>query len=212
MHGASSDTVSVNIAAHLGIAPSEIFLSVKKVVGDKVDQGEVLAQKKTMLSVKKFISPQEGWVREINHEDGSMMIEVAASNAQAMECFFAGVVERFTSSQICIKVSTSKEFPLLSCDASFGGKVSFFSQQEVHELTEQEVARHVVFTPHVTPYEQSKIEALGAAGFVTESALATDEVPPKAVLKLKTDMAKIKSTRLPYCIIDKKSGTLFLYK
>jgi glycine cleavage system H lipoate-binding protein len=212
MRKGATDTITVNIASHLGITPADIFLSVKKVVGDEIKSGEVLAEKKTIMSVKKFISPHEGTVREINHEDGTMVIEIAEQARETMRCFFAGTVEKITEGQICLKVGTTREFALSKTDATFGGMVAFLESAEVAAVTQEKITDHVIFISTITPYEQAKIEALGAAGFVTASPLSTDEVPPKAVLSSKQDFAKIKDARLSYCLIDKKSDTLFLYK
>lgn len=212
MRKGASETITVNIASHLGIAPADIFLSVKKVVGDEVKGGEVLAEKKTILSVKKFISPREGTVREINHEEGTMVIEVTEQKSETSRCFFTGTIEKITPDQICLKVGTAAEFALAKTDATFGGMIAFLEAADVTSVTQEKIIDHVIFIPTITPYEQAKIETLGAAGFVTTSSLATDEMPPKAVLSSKQDAAKIKSARLTYCIIDKKNDTLFLYK
>src|SRR5438067_2085971 len=83
-----STTISINIASHLGIAPSQIFLSIKKVVGENIQKGELLAQKKTLLSKKTFTSPYEGVLKEINHEDGTIVIEISEEDNSVVHCYF----------------------------------------------------------------------------------------------------------------------------
>src|SRR5436190_26218 len=77
LRSSESELVTENVVSHLGIKSSEIFLVSRKIVGDQITEGEVIAEKKSFFRIRKFLSPLSGVIKEINHEDGTVTIETS---------------------------------------------------------------------------------------------------------------------------------------
>lgn len=113
---------------------------------------------------------------------------------------------------VTLKVKNSKDFPLKFAEEDFGGQMlNVKNEAGAADLNEDQIKDKVVVIERLTEYEQRKIEALGATGFVSLHMLS-DTIAPTATTKTIADWKDIAKSDLPYCIIDKKTSTIYLYE
>ena len=68
--------INISVAKKLSIKPDKIFRYLKKLVGETIEKGEIIAEKKTFLSSKKIVSSHSGLIKEINHDLGEITLEI----------------------------------------------------------------------------------------------------------------------------------------
>lgn len=97
-----TELVQVGLSQQLGVSQKDIVkcLLVKK--GDKINNDQVLAQKKHLFSTKTLKSPIRGEVYDINTTDGTVVIRVTKGKKVIKSPVRGEVVEK-TSQEIKIK-------------------------------------------------------------------------------------------------------------
>lgn len=204
--------VKVNIAQKLQIPPQNIFIHLTKVVGDEVSKDEVLAKKRTLLSEKNYMSEHTGIIKEINHEEGFLLISTKVKKEKVNYAYFKGEVEEVKKNEVTLKVEKAKVFPAKNISEDFGGGVLFSEKPTLERLTEEDVASKVLFTDTIKSYNRVKFEVMGILGFVTVGELVIESGIPHASLKSPADLNEIKELGYPYCLVSKKNGLIYLYQ
>lgn len=196
---------TIPLSKKLGVPSSKIFRYMKKLVGDSIQKGEIIASKKTLLSEMHIKSENEGVIKEINHYEGSIIIVEKSEEQDAVRAFFKGVVEHVRKNEFDINLSGAKDFDLKKPEISFGGHFVVLESDKIAEMQDT-----VIFAESMTTYVLAKSEAMGAVGYVTLTKIDTNL--PAAQLKNIDDAKKIASLSFPYCLIDSVSSKLYLYK
>ena len=70
----SEQEVIVEVADELGIEPKDIFKHIKVELSQNVAEGDLLAEKKGMLSTSRINSPTRGEIRKIDHLEGTVTL------------------------------------------------------------------------------------------------------------------------------------------
>lgn len=210
-----SEETKFFLSDKLGVAPDKIFRHLKKFVGDEVKKGEVIAEKKSFLESKKVLSDIDGILKEINHNEGYVLLDIKSSTVETKNCFFTGEIVGVDKHEIKLKVNSLKEYPIketINIKGEYiGNKVYYFTQKH-GEFNEDDIMdKLVIFADDMDSYHQVKLEALGAAGFVGKEVLHDATTLPYAKLKNIEDIKTILKHQLPYCIIDKKESKIILY-
>ncbi len=198
----SSEEVTIPLSSLLGLRPNAIFKSLKHFVGEIIHKGDLIAQNKGLLSTKNYFSETDGIIKEVNHQDGSLIIE-KISPEESMSCFFKGEIVDVKGKTITLKVGKYAEYLLKQASEDFGGEVGI--------MTNEEVEGKVLLAERIQPYETVKLETLGIMGFVTLYASSQQTEVPNAVIKQIADWEKIKTHEFPYCIISKERSTIYFY-
>jgi len=201
--------IKILIAQFLDIPPQKIFVYLKKVVGEKIKKGELLAEKKGFFSRKKCISQYDGIIKEINHQEGFLLIESHSDIDEVTPAFFKGEIVALESNKIKIKVGHYKSFELKQATDDFGGKIFYLNSSIV--LSEEETIDKIIVSQSISSYGQTKLETLGIKGFVILYPLPEKTFLPWAKLKNITDWQTINDLNFPYCIINKKGGKIYFY-
>ncbi len=206
------EPVKLPVATSLGIEPGKIFLHLTRVVGDRIGKGDAIASRKGLFSTKSYRSEFTGVIREIDHTDGTIVIDVDSARDENIRCYFKGEITSVKKNVVTLKVKNSKDFPLKFAEEDFGGQMlNVKNEAGAADLNEDQIKDKVVVIERLTEYEQRKIEALGATGFVSLHMLS-DTIAPTATTKTIADWKDIAKSDLPYCIIDKKTSTIYLYE
>lgn len=207
----SSKSVTIEVSKRLNISSSTIFHHLKKLVGDSIKKGEVLAAKKGFLTTIKIISEFDGIIKEIDHNKGICVLSVEEQKYSKTTAFFKGEAHNIDSHTIQIKVKSGKEFPLKKSDESFGGKTLYLDKNNEQTIN-SDCDNHVCISESITLYAQTKTEALGINGFITLSSLPNSTSLPFSQIKNIEDMKKIFQYAFPYCIILKEKSTIIFYE
>ncbi len=202
----------IHLAQKLQIPPENIFMHLTKVVGDEIKKGEILAKRKTLLAQKIYRSEYGGTIKEINHEEGSILISTAVKKEDVKYAYFKGRVEEVKRNEVTLKVDRAKVFHAKMASEDFGGEVLFAQNDGLERLTEDEVKNKVLFTNSIHAYIKVKFEVMGLLGVVTSQEVAVDFGMPHAILKSASDLNEIKNLGSPYCLASKQNNLIYLYQ
>jgi len=201
--------VRIAIAAKLNIEPRNIFKHLKKNIGDKVNKDELMAEKKSLFSLKQYKSEYEGLIKEIDHIEGIVLLEVTQEE-QKNCAYFTGEVVEINKQKLKLKVGKGKVFDVKDISVDFGGPV-VFQKENPNILTEEEINKKVYCSRKLLGYEQMKIEALGAVGIISLHSLPEDSSIPFAQISEIKQWDELVSSSFLYCIADKKSSKIYFY-
>ncbi len=202
----------VNISTKLDVSPEKIFRYLKKLVGEEVKKGEILASKKNLLSTRSVISEFTGTITEIDHNLGKIILKTEGGSRQRLYSYFKGTVEDFDNKTLKIQVKDLKEFPLKSATTDFGGESFYLKTKDANYLTNDFIDGKIIIADQISSYTQAKVEALSVSGLVMLHALSDQSDIPFAQLKNIQDLEKIRKTDLPYCFVNAKNSTIYFYR
>ena len=204
--------LKIHLAQELDIQPSKIFLSMKKNVGEKINKGDILAVKKSFLSEKKYVCDFDGIIKEINHDDGSVIITSSNEKLKPENSFFKGIINKIQQNEIELKVETYVKYELKESNENFGGEVLLINNKSISDVKEESAKNKIIITKRIEPYNQVRLEVLGAKGYVTLENLRHKLEIPHAMLLKENDLNDISKTNLPYCTIVKQDNLIYFYK
>lgn len=206
------EEVIIPLASKIKISPKQIFLHLKKVIGDEIKKGELLAERKGFLTNIEYYSEYDGVIKEIDHNRGYLLISVSSEKDQTVAAFFKGKIVSIKDTGIEVKLGEGKQFTLKKVSKSFGGEVIVMDSDAILKINEKTAGLKVAIISKLASYEQSKLEALGIDGFVTQEALPNDSSIPYAHVESHADWEKLQKINLPYCIIDKSQSIIYFYE
>lgn len=205
--------VKIILADKIGVSPEKIFSYIKKFVGEKVQKGELLAEKKGFFSIKKIYSDFDAIIKEVNHQEGYLLLETETVESDTLNSYFQGEVEEVDNGMIKLKVEKYKEFEIKESDSGFGGSCFYLHDlSKVESLTAEEVDGKIIVVESLNTYALAKLDALGSLGFVTVEKLPDEIDYPSARIKNTEDLKKIFELNFSYCIIDRKNNRIYFYK
>jgi hypothetical protein len=216
----STELVHITLSSVLNTEPKNIFQYLKKFVGDEIKKGDLVAEKKNMLSKKKYTSQHDGVIKEINHEEGTLTIEVLGQEQDTQYCFFRGEIQDLEKKQeegmhlavIKLKTEHHKEYELKEVSENFGGEILRCTDPIKAKLSSEDVEHRVVVDDRIPSYEQVKYEALGAQGFVMVHSLPEKSNAAYAILKHKEEYDEIMKSTLSLCLVNKVTNKVYLYQ
>ncbi|OGK62885.1 hypothetical protein A2334_03835 [Candidatus Roizmanbacteria bacterium RIFOXYB2_FULL_38_10] len=201
--------IKIFISQKIDVSPKKIFQYLKKLVGESVTAGEVIAEKKSFMSGRRYKSEHSGVLKEVNHIDGSILIEVSTQDEMVTKSYFKGEVTELKKEEVLLKVGSGKEYEGKEMTSSFGGKVFYMEHSET--LYEELVNGYIIVAETISGYGQIKLEALGAKGFVTLHQLLEHTDSPHALFKQIKEYKDAVKLKLPYCFVDNKTGKIVFY-
>ncbi|MBI4973625.1 hypothetical protein HZC27_03385 [Candidatus Roizmanbacteria bacterium] len=202
--------VKVFISQKIGVSPKKIFQHLKKLVGDTIQTGDLLAENKSFMAGRRYTSEHTGILKEINHIDGSILIEVSSTDRAVRNAFFIGEAVKIEDGSLQIKVASAHEYEIKNGKDSFGGK-AVYVKNENDSYDEESVSGNVVIANTISGYHQTKMEALGASGFATLHILNEITSTPAVLFKQIKDFEDAVKHHLPYCFIDGKTSKIVFY-
>lgn len=205
------DAKVIPVSQILGFAPDKIFLNLKKFVGEKVNKGDLIAEHKSFMTTKQYVSEFGGVIKEVNYQTGSIVIEVESDKTATFNCFFKGEVVSIDETTLELKVKHAKEFEILRSDMALGGKVSY-EDSSLRVLNEEKIDDKIICSEEIKPFDQVKYETLGADGFIVLKNLSKSSGVPVINIKHEKDFKEIQELKLPYCIVNRDSTTITFYE
>jgi hypothetical protein len=205
------EEIKISLASNLGFDPGKIFMYLQKFVGDEIKKDELLAEKKTMLSTKQYYSEYDGRIKEINHYDGSITLESRLDQVSERTCYFKGKIVEIEDQQIILEVKQGKLLPLRESVDAFGGRVYFYDVSLAASVTEENIDGSIVVSEKIPSYDLAKLDALGAAGFVTLHPVEDDTTIPVAAFKQIADYETTVKQQFSCCITGSDHITIYFY-
>jgi len=203
--------VKIDLRKELGISPQNIFSYLKKFIGDKVTKGDILASKKRLLLTKTVKSQYDGVLKDIDHEQGLLLIETEADDDKK-QTFFSpviGEVQTIEKEGVKIKIEKKEEIEVKEeTKEMFGARV--FILENEGEIKFESVVNRLIVTQEINSILQTKLEALGAKGFLTIKKLPQSTTLQAFQFK---NLDEIKKVRKNWsCFIDKNSTKMIFYE
>lgn len=202
--------IRISLATELAIEPKHIFRHLKKGVGDTINKDELLAEKKSLFSSKQYKSEYEGLVKEVDHVEGIVLLEVTQEEEKQKRAYFTGEVEEIDKKEIKLKVGKGKTCEGKDVSAYFGGP-TIIQSNDLNNLTEEEIKGKVYCSRKLLGYEQMKVEALGAVGIISLHSLSEQSDIPFARLSEIKEWEELVESPFLYCIADKKNSKIYFY-
>lgn len=200
------------ISKQLNIVPKNIFRYLKKLVGDEVKKDEVIAVKKDLFNEKKILSPFDGLIKEIDHEQGKITLTINEKTKKTFTAFFKGEVVDLKKDHFNLEIGKGDAFDLKKTELSFGGETLYLREKDISNLNSLTVNKKIIVTESISPFVQSKIEALGAIGIITSIKPSETTAIPTSQIKNSNDLKKIFANKFSYCFIDKQSCKIYFYQ
>ncbi len=203
--------LEVPLARSLNFNPEKIFMILKKVIGDTVKKGELLAENKAFLSTKQYFAESDGVISEVNHNTGTLVLEIDTDDNHVMNCFFTGAVDAIHEDHIEIGVKHMKKFEIMEPAKEYSGAQVFYLQHQA-QCAEEDVENHFVCTSIIDPLAHIKIEAFGAHAYITDTKKDVHGTIKQLVLLNPEDFQDINEHKYPYCIIGLDNNSIYLYE
>lgn len=203
-------TLQIPIADIMRFAPDKIFLKLTKTIGDRIQQGDLLAEDKSMFGSKRYFSQIDGVLKEINHLAGSLVIEQDGGEASLKHCFFTGEVDAIYDGYLDLKVKSAHKIETKEPVEYVGAEI-FYSPAEGALFVEDDINGKCIVTSELNPMDHSKIEALGARGIISVRkfpSLALTQI----IVHKPDDFETILSKRYPFVIVGPEENTLYFYE
>lgn len=207
----STEEVKISLASSLGISPDKIFLYLHKFVGDAVQKDELLAEKKSFMSTKQYLSEYTGTIKEINHYDGSLTVISQLSETFEERCYFQGEIEGMEGNTLVLKVAHAKQYLLQEATPFFGGPIFVYTPENASHVIEDDVNDKIIIADTIASYDHMKLEALGAQGFITVKPLEEKSAVPTGHLKEIKDFEEIAKGKFTCCMIAPDHTTIYIY-
>lgn len=201
----ATNTIRVPLSDILKFPPDKIFMSLKKVIGDSVKKGDLIAEHKGMLSTKQYFSSVDGMIREIDHLTGTMNIELESDKENIITSFATGEVDSIGDGYIELKVNRAKKIDIEESNHYLGAP-TFYIVNFDKPLTEDDIFEKVIVGQDINPLDNVKIETLGAKGFVSNSKVPLGGIKQITIMNSE-DLEELMKEQYPYFItgVDKRS-------
>lgn len=206
-----SSMVELEIAKTLDFPPDKIFRFLKKVIGDSIKAGDLLAEKKGILSTKQFNSNITGIIREINHLNGNLVIELDGNESSVELCFFAGEIDNIEEEIVTLNVEKVFKADTAPFMGDLGAKIHYHVSP-TQPISEEDVADRFIFISNISPLDHAKIEALGAKAYITNIQKSFKTKISQLILQNVDDYELILKEQFPFCISSPDLKSIFFYK
>lgn len=200
------------ISQELRIPPKKIFKFLKKFVGDTVKKGDLIGIKKDLFSTKRIVSSFDGVIKEIDYEEGKIIID-SFKDSNEFSAYFKGTAVEIKKDRAIIKVEGGKEYELKKAGMDFGGPTLYEKDiSQVDSLHADQIEEKILIFDSPTSFVLTKMEALGLKGMVSLRSLTEEPRLPMAQLRSIDDFKQILSQQFSYCLVNQKLSKIYFYR
>jgi hypothetical protein len=204
-------SIKIPLSELLHFKPEKIFMVLKKVVGDRIAKGDLLAESKAFLSTKQYMSSVDGLIKEIDHLAGTISIELEGDDDIHTTCFFIGEIDAIHADHLELKVKRAHKLDIKPSSHYLGGEVYYVVDVE-KPLTEENVIEKCICGEKINPLDHSKLNALGAKALITNSDPLLQSDIRHFTLQNPGDLEVIMKEHYPFCITGIDGQTIFFYE
>ncbi len=206
----NENTVTLNISDQLKIKPEGIFHYLNKIIGESIQKGELIAQKKGALFTQKVISEYTGVLKEIDHRLGTITLNVVSDDEKDIRADIEGEVEKVEGNKIALKVKGGTSIPLKEVNKDGMGDVFIFPEEAYFSATEDEIDNKIIVMKELKTHILAKCEALGCNGFIALTGTNSSNLPC-AFLNKETDYATLQKHSNSHIIFTVEDKAIILY-
>ena len=175
----TQENLAINLAQILKVKPTEIHKFLKKRPSDKIRQGEILAEKRSFLTIINVKSPISGEISEVNLKSGTVLLKTETDSLnEKITLPVDGKIKNIGKEAIEIEVKGSKI-------AASSGRGSETTGRLMHVAADKnsifnidaEVADKIVLVEKVTVETLAKLDTLGACGVISKETAKNYDFP-----------------------------------
>jgi len=209
-----SQDILINLAEELKINPKKIFNCLKKFVGDPVKKDDLIAIHKDFFSTKKVVSPVNGIIKEINHQNGTITIKTEKDEKNIFLADFQGEVQAIKNNQIELRVKKLISSLIDKTDKNIGGQCLYLTENStiITDFNTIIIENKIIITTLINEILITKLDALGAKTIITNKSLNHSQDNKTLTIKNIDFWQKVIKEKLPYCYIDGFSSTIYFYQ
>ncbi|MCR4329396.1 MAG: hypothetical protein NUV65_02520 [Candidatus Roizmanbacteria bacterium] len=203
----SKDSVTVDVAQELSIPAKDIFKYLTVTLGDMLEEGTVIAQKKGLFHTTRLQSPLKAEVRSIDHTQGTVTLMRSLMQKDAF--LLEGVFEGKEHGEILLKVKDGLVSGVdFAVNRTFAGPVSYVHDDPSVGL--EMCKDRIVVTETDSSIEIAKIVSMDPVALVTGTVVYYSSAVP--LVKLHSDALKeaMRHT-FPKCIYFANDKVLYWY-
>ena len=119
-------------------------------------------------------------------------------------------MDKIKKNEITIEVDKIESFPIKNGLSDFGAETFYLNKSS--DLSSINISNKVIITDSLTSFIQTKIEALGAKGFVSLTKLPNLTELATVQIKNIDDYKKITKLQYPYCTVVALSSKIYFYQ
>ena len=208
------DLVNINYTDVLRINPRDIFQYTDKFVGQGIDEGEVIAHKKSLFGSKKLVSQHQGTIERIDHLEGLIYIKTKQSIQSQINSFFKGKIVDYDKKTRILTIEIEGQdnsFDITQSNNDGGGGYDIIlDENRFFTIREDAINNKIIVTDNITINLSTKLSALGAYGIIYTQGSTLKNILSWQ-LKDKSDIEKISKSKTKYVIISSFEKKLYLY-
>lgn len=150
----------------LGVPPKKIGKYLVAKVGDKLEKGSPLAQKKTLFKNLVVFSPYEGKLVKIDQTQGNLVIQ-EEEKSQEVRTDVEGTVQRVAENELEIEFSGQVFEGIKGAGEKVSGEIKYFGKEEVQPFDlKKDSAEKIVCLGKLGLTGLQKLSSLEAKGVV----------------------------------------------
>jgi len=199
---------SVDIAASLGILAKDIFKYLKVTIGQRLNRGELIAEKKSFFKKRDLLAHEEGEVKSVDHTLGTLTYAVE----HIIEVPFAlqGEFMKKDADFVYIKVKEGTEYALnFSAEKTVGGECRYIFKDT--DVTLENCVGKIVVSNSKSTIDEAKVYALEPYALVSYKVLYHNPHLPQIVLQDKEEWANLNAKRWQMCLCIQDSKQVYFY-
>ena len=159
--------ITINISQELGTTPEKIYNYLKKLIGEKVKKGEILAEKKGLILKKIIKSPHSGEIIEINHLKGTLSIKTDLTDKTFEFKEIKGKILEKQDDELVIDLKEPLKITLKKTNLAYLTGGEFQTIQKDAKITQEQIKDKIVFLEEKSYYLENKLTALKAKCLIT---------------------------------------------
>jgi hypothetical protein len=161
--------VSINVAQDLEIPIRKVRTVLKKLPGQSIEEGDLIAEKKGIMGGKMIKSTISGTASRIDEETGSLIVSMGGDSQQSQIMSpVDGTVSMVSDTKILIKTEAEAIVADKFSGKNYTGEVERLTQEGLRDVGSV-VDDKVVVVPSVSREELAKLLALGAGAVVASN-------------------------------------------
>lgn len=169
----------INLAYLLHVKPNEIAKYLMVRVGQEMTAGQMIAQKRSILSSVCVKSPSTGSIREIDLKTGMVtFIETVTFDARKITLPVFGKVMKIDKDSLEIEFEGKVLEGVKGEGEAILGKLLFFPQEKIGLFdVKGDIEKGIIYCQDTTPEVVIKLEVLGAKGLICKKVMKEISFP-----------------------------------
>lgn len=182
----------IPVAGILQVKEGSITKYLKKSVGSQITEGEVLAEKKGLLSTSVIKSPSKGTIKELDLKKGTVTVVCAQEKSDKIVLPIRGKISKITPHHLEIETEGKSFRGESGVGKEVIGDLLFFDGAKIGVLDiRDDVEESVVVCRVFLPETVAKLEVLGAVGLISGKKVPETDLPYVVVTDEILDHLKI---------------------